>query len=58
MPMQRARPFALFCGKSHDKATTDLRAVLKDHLRLDDAVLAADIFPDSAAVRPMSGLVG
>jgi uncharacterized protein (DUF1501 family) len=44
------------------KATTDLRAVLKrllkDHLRLDDAVLAADIFPDSAAVRPMGGLVG
>jgi uncharacterized protein (DUF1501 family) len=44
------------------KATTDLRAVLKgllkDHLRLEDDVLAADVFPDSAAVRPMSGLVG
>jgi uncharacterized protein (DUF1501 family) len=44
------------------KATTDLRAVLKgllkDHLRLDDAVLAADIFPDSAAVKPLGGLVG
>jgi uncharacterized protein (DUF1501 family) len=44
------------------KATTDLRAVLKgllkDHLRLEDDVLAADVFPDSAAVRPISGLVG
>jgi uncharacterized protein (DUF1501 family) len=44
------------------KATTDLRAVLKgllrDHLSLDEPVLAAKIFPDSADVRPMAGLVG
>jgi len=43
------------------KATTDLRAVLKgllkDHLRVDDARLAADIFPDSGAAKPMAGLV-
>ncbi len=44
------------------KATTDLRAVLKgllrDHLRIDDAVLAAAVFPDSSAVKPLAGLVG
>ena len=44
------------------KATTDLRAVLKgllkDHLRVEDDVLAADIFPGSAAVKPIGGLVG
>jgi uncharacterized protein (DUF1501 family) len=44
------------------KATTDLRAVLKgllkDHLRMDDKTLAAAVFPDSAAVKPMAGLVG
>ncbi len=44
------------------KATTDLRAVLKgllkDHLRLDDAVLASAVFPDSSAVKPIAGLVG
>jgi uncharacterized protein (DUF1501 family) len=43
------------------KATTDLRAVLKgllkDHLRLDDTVLAAAVFPDSGAVKPIAGLV-
>lgn len=43
------------------KATTDLRAVfkgvLKDHLRLDDAVLADKVFPDSAAVAPLAGLM-
>ena len=43
------------------KATTDLRAVLKgllrDHLRVDDRVLAADIFPGSEGVRPIEGLV-
>src|SRR4029434_2724696 len=36
------------------KPTTDLRAVLKgvlkDHLRVDDTVLASEVFPDSAAV--------
>ena len=43
------------------KATTDLRAVfkglLKDHLRLDEDRLAASVFPESGAVKPMSGLV-
>jgi len=44
------------------KATTDLRAVLKgllrDHLRVEDRVLAADVFPDSDGVKAMEGLVG
>jgi uncharacterized protein (DUF1501 family) len=44
------------------KATTDLRAVLKgllrDHLRVDDRVLAADIFPGSDGVEGIEGLVG
>lgn len=43
------------------KPTTDLRAVLKgllrDHLRIDDKALAATVFPDSAAVKPLAGLV-
>jgi uncharacterized protein (DUF1501 family) len=43
------------------KATTDLRAVLKgllrDHLRVDERVLAAEIFPGSDGVAPMSGLL-
>jgi uncharacterized protein (DUF1501 family) len=44
------------------KATTDLRAVLKgllrDHLRVEDRVLAADVFPGSDGVKAMDGLVG
>ena len=44
------------------KPTTDLRAVLKgvlkDHLRADDRVLAENVFPGSASVKPMAGLVG
>jgi uncharacterized protein (DUF1501 family) len=43
------------------KATVDLRAVLKgvlaDHLRVDQAKLAAPVCPDSAAVGPMAGLL-
>jgi uncharacterized protein (DUF1501 family) len=43
------------------KPTTDLRAVLKgvlkDHLRVDEAALAAKVFPDSARVKPMAGLL-
>lgn len=43
------------------KPTTDLRAVLKgvlaDHLGLSESVLAAQIFPDSAHVKPMKGLL-
>jgi uncharacterized protein (DUF1501 family) len=41
------------------QATTDLRAVLKgllrDHLRVDDQALAADVFPGSESVRPIGG---
>ena len=43
------------------KPTTDLRAVLKgllkDHLRADDRALAENVFPGSAAIKPMAGLV-
>jgi uncharacterized protein (DUF1501 family) len=43
------------------KATTDLRTVLKgvlkDHLRVADAALAADVFPGSDAAAPMAGLL-
>jgi uncharacterized protein (DUF1501 family) len=52
-------------GNLHDgrdlKPTTDLRAVLKgllrDHLRVDEAALATKVFPDSAAVKPVAGLL-
>jgi uncharacterized protein (DUF1501 family) len=44
------------------KPTTDLRAVLKgllrDHLRVEESVLASTVFPDSADVTPTPGLVG
>jgi len=44
------------------KPTTDLRAVLKgllrDHLRVDERVLASTVFPDSTDVAPITGLVG
>ena len=44
------------------KPTTDLRAVLKgllrDHLRVEEKVLADTVFPGSADVKPMGGLVG
>jgi uncharacterized protein (DUF1501 family) len=43
------------------KPTIDLRAVLKgllkDHLRVEDQALAADIFPDSDAAKPVAGLL-
>jgi uncharacterized protein (DUF1501 family) len=43
------------------RPTTDLRAVLKgvlkDHLRAGDRVLAENVFPDSATIKPMAGLV-
>ncbi len=43
------------------KPTTDLRAVLKgllkDHLRADERALAENVFPGSAGVKPMAGLV-
>jgi uncharacterized protein (DUF1501 family) len=42
--------------------TTDLRSVIKgvlhDHLGLNENVLASAVFPDSAATKPMAGLVG
>ena len=42
--------------------TTDLRAVIKgvlhDHLGVSERVLAETVFPDSAAVKAMAGLVG
>jgi uncharacterized protein (DUF1501 family) len=34
-----------------------LKGLLKDHLRVDDTVLATKVFPDSAAVKPMAGLL-
>jgi uncharacterized protein (DUF1501 family) len=44
------------------KPTTDLRAVLKgvlrDHLRVPEAALAATVFPDTAGATAISGLVG
>jgi uncharacterized protein (DUF1501 family) len=44
------------------KPTTDLRAVLKgllrDHLMVEERVLATTVFPDSAEVVPTAGLVG
>ena len=43
------------------KATTDLRAVMKgllrDHLRVRENALASAVFPDSAAVKPMTELL-
>jgi uncharacterized protein (DUF1501 family) len=43
------------------KPTTDLRAVVKgllhEHLRVDEAALSAKVFPDSAGVKPMMGLL-
>jgi uncharacterized protein (DUF1501 family) len=55
------KPVNLYEGR--DLApTTDLRAaikgVLRDHLGIADRVLAATVFPDSAQVKSMQGLVG
>ncbi|THD63068.1 MAG: DUF1501 domain-containing protein [Bradyrhizobium sp.] len=42
--------------------TTDLRAVIKgvlhDHLSLNERALAETVFPDSATVKPVKGLLG
>jgi uncharacterized protein (DUF1501 family) len=35
-----------------------LKALLKDHLRVEESVLAGTVFPDSAGVVPTAGLVG
>lgn len=44
------------------KPTTDLRAVFKgvlaDHLGLPPGLVASKVFPDSAKVAPMNGLIG
>jgi uncharacterized protein (DUF1501 family) len=44
------------------KSTIDLRAVLKgllkDHLRVTDQALAANVFPGSGDVKPLTGLCG
>jgi uncharacterized protein (DUF1501 family) len=55
------KPASLYEGR--DLApTTDLRAVIKgvlhDHLGLSERVLAETVFPDSAGVKAMQGLVG
>src|ERR1041385_9099984 len=54
------KPSALYEGRDL-AATTDLRAVLKgllkDHLRVTDQALAGNVFPGSADVKAMEGLV-
>jgi uncharacterized protein (DUF1501 family) len=55
------KPANLYQGR--DLApTTDLRAVLKgvlhDHLGIGETALAQTVFPDSAAAKPMKGLLG
>ena len=55
------KPASLYEGR--DLApTTDLRTmfkgVLHDHLGIAERVLAESVFPDSAAAKPMQGLVG
>ena len=54
------KPASLYEGR--DLApTTDLRAVIKgvlaDHLGISERALAQTVFPDSAAARPMAGLI-
>ena len=55
------KPAQLYDGRDL-KPTTDLRSVLKgllrDHLRVEEKVLASTVFPDSADVTPTAGLVG
>jgi len=55
------KPAQLYEGRDL-KPTTDLRSVLKgllrDHLRVEESVLANSVFPDSAEVVPTAGLVG
>src|SRR5262249_44009112 len=54
------KPASLYEGRDL-KPTTDLRAVIKgvlqDQFGLSDRVLAEAVFPDSAAARPMKGLI-
>jgi uncharacterized protein (DUF1501 family) len=55
------KPAQLYEGRDL-KPTTDLRSVLKgllrDHLRVEESVLASAVFPDSTEAGPMAGLVG
>jgi uncharacterized protein (DUF1501 family) len=55
------KPTDLYEGRDL-KPTTDLRSVLKgllkDHLRVEESVLASSVFPGSAEVKPTVGLVG
>jgi uncharacterized protein (DUF1501 family) len=55
------KPASLYQGRDL-LPTTDLRAVIKgvlcDQFGLAERVLAESVFPDSAAVKPMQGLVG
>ena len=54
------KPASLYEGRDL-KPTTDLRAVVKgvltDHLGISGRLLAETVFPDSAASKPMRGLV-
>ena len=60
-PTGRASRTAHLRDQRDLKPTTDLRAVLKgvlrDHLRVDERALAAEIFPGSDGVAPMTGLL-
>jgi uncharacterized protein (DUF1501 family) len=55
------KPAQLYEGRDL-QPTTDLRAVLKgllrDHLRVEEHVLANDVLPDSREVAPTAGLIG
>jgi uncharacterized protein (DUF1501 family) len=35
-----------------------IKGVLRDHLGMGERVLAEAVFPDSAQVKPMKGLIG
>jgi uncharacterized protein (DUF1501 family) len=35
-----------------------LKGLLRDHLRVEERELAGSVFPDSADVAPIAGLVG
>jgi uncharacterized protein (DUF1501 family) len=54
------KPASLYEGRDL-KPTTDLRGVIKgalsDHLGIGERVLAETVFPDSAAAKPIKGLV-
>jgi uncharacterized protein (DUF1501 family) len=54
------KPASLYQGRDL-MPTTDLRAVIKgvlsDHLGIGEGTLASSVFPDSAATRPMKGLI-